>query len=360
VPPSGGRQRRVTDRTAIATIALGAIVVVVATWAVLGGLSSGGGSSGPAGSVAPATPSAPSSSEKVTASPTVTPSPTVSASPTASAAGPSTAPASPSGGLPLFRHVYLIVLENKAYGRIVGSAAAPYLNRLADRYGLATAWFAVAHPSEPNYLALFSGGTRGVSDDGVHSLTSRTIADQLEAAGRSWRVFAENVPTGCFDGGQASGGPDGPGTYARKHEPAISFRQIADDPARCARITDFSHFSPAAVDFSLIVPNLCHDMHDCSVATGDRFMAGFVPRIVDAPSWGPDDLLVITFDEGVGLDQRVATIVISDRVPAGFRSSVRHDHYSLVRTLEVAWGLGCLDRACSADTIAEFFAPPGG
>jgi hypothetical protein len=84
-------------------------------------------------------------------------------------------------------------------------------------------------------------------------------------------------------------------------------------------------------------------------------MSTFVPKILGDPTWGRDDLLVILFDEGVGTNQTVATIVVSDRVPMGFRSAVAHDHYSLLRTLETAWGLGCLANSCSANTFAEFF-----
>jgi hypothetical protein len=329
--------------------------IVLAAVAVLVGVALAGGFAGrPAASPAPA----PTAASTATASPAVGASQAGSSASAGASSTPSPQPLpSPTveAGLPAFRRVYLIVLENKAYGRIIGSSAAPYLNGLADRYGLATAWFAVAHPSEPNYLALFSGSTQGVTDDGDYTLTGGTIADQIEAAGKTWQVAAENVPAGCFTGSRASGGRDGSGTYARKHEPAISFRQIARDPARCARITDFQGFDPTAADFSLIVPNLCHDMHDCSVAAGDQFMAGFVPRIVDRPSWGPDDLLVVTFDEGVGADQRVATIVVSDRVTAGLRSATHHDHYTFVRSLEDAWGMPCLEHACAANTFAEFF-----
>jgi len=259
--------------------------------------------------------------------------------------------------VPAFRHVYLIVMENKAYGSIVGSDTAPYLNDLIGRYGLATRYTAVAHPSEPNYIALFSGATQGVTDDAVHDLAARNLANQLEDKGRTWRVFAQNVPLDCFTGAVASGGPDGPGTYARKHEPAISFISIATDRGRCRNITDFSHFDPAAADFELIVPNMCNDMHDCSVATGDRFLRSFVPRITESPAFA-DSVLFITWDEGTGGSGgggQVATLVVSPLVKAGFTSSVAHTHYSLLRTIEAAWDLGCLRHSCSANDMREFF-----
>ena len=98
----------------------------------------------------------------------------------------------------------------------------------------------IAHPSQPNYLALLSGSTQGVLDDSVHTVSAPSLFDQLETAGKTWRVAAENVPDGCFDGATAEGGRDGPGTYVRKHDPAISFPSISGDPARCASIGDLS------------------------------------------------------------------------------------------------------------------------
>jgi hypothetical protein len=259
-----------------------------------------------------------------------------------------------AGALPAFSHVYLIVLENHGLSSILNSPDAPYLHSLIAAYGLAMDYRAVAHPSEPNYLALFSGSTQGVADDGVHDIAAPTIADQLEAAGRSWRVYAQNVPGGCYGGASASGGEDGPGTYARKHEPAISFTGISRNRARCPNIVDFIHFDPAAADYELIIPNMCNDMHDCSVAQGDRFLAGFVPRILEGESWRRGGVLFITWDEGSG-SEPVANLVVSARVPAGFRSAAPHDHYSLLRTIETAWHLPCLANACHANVLSEFF-----
>ena len=177
--------------------------------------------------------------------------------------------------------------------------------------------------------------------------------------GKTWRVFAENVPTNCFGGEVGVNGEDGTGFYARKLNPAISFTDISRAPARCANITDFTHLDPAAADYALIVPNLCHDMHDCSVAAGDSFLKGFVPKILNSGAWRDGGALFITWDEGTtnaGGGGRVPLIVISNRVPKGFQSATAHNHYSLVRTIEEAWGLGCLNESCKANTLDEFFS----
>jgi hypothetical protein len=259
--------------------------------------------------------------------------------------------------VPALSHIYVIVMENHEYGSIIGNSKAPYLNSLAARYGLATNYTAVAHPSEPNYLALFSGSTQGVTDDGSYNLGGKNLVDQLEAHRRTWAVFAQNVPLGCYKGGSSAGGPDGAGWYARKHNPAISFTDISANATRCARISNFSHFDPAKANFELIIPNMCNDMHDCSVATGDAFLKKLVPRIQANMAKEPG-VLFITWDEGsssVGGGGRVATLVIGPGVRPGYRSAVRHDHYSLLRTIENAWGLGCLHRSCTANDLREFF-----
>ncbi|HEU4572996.1 MAG TPA: alkaline phosphatase family protein [Candidatus Limnocylindrales bacterium] len=271
-----------------------------------------------------------------------------------------------SGGVsavvPAFAHVWVIVLENHEYGSIVGNRSAPYLNSLIGRGALATSYEAVAHPSEPNYFALFAGSTFGVRDDGRYDLAGPNVADQLEAHGRTWRVYAQGLPGPCSTTTLAGSGVDlvgAPGTYARKHVPAISFTSISGNPSRCARITRLDPFDPAAANYELIVPNQVNDMHDGTVAQGDAFLAAFVPRITDSPAFA-NGLLVITFDEGTsdsGGGGRVATILLSPRIAPGTQTSTAHDHYSLLRTIENAWGLGCLAQSCGANDLREVFAP---
>ena len=281
-----------------------------------------------------------------------------------SGAGAVTLPSPPVGSvvaLPALGHVWVIVLENKAYGQIVGAPEAPYLNALIAQSGLATAYQAVAHPSQPNYLALFSGSTQGVTDNDPHDVDAPTLADQVEAAGRSWRVYAENVPPDCSAVALSSDGSDGPGTYVRKHEPAISFRSISGNPTRCANIQPFTAFDPAAADLSFIIPNVCHDMHDCDVAAGDTWLRSFVPRIVDSAAWRDGGALFITFDEGTGTStppNHIVTIVSSPFVAPGTASAVPHNHYSLLHTIQHAFGLDCLADSYAANTLGEFFRSP--
>jgi hypothetical protein len=261
--------------------------------------------------------------------------------------------------LPNFSHVYVLVMENKEITSVIGSPNAPYLNCLANNFGLATNYTGVTHPSQPNYLALFSGSTQGVTDNLVHNLAGQNLADQLEAKQKTWKVYAQNYPLNCALDESVTGGPDDPsGNYVRKHNPAISFTNISTDSVRCANISDFSHFDPAAADFELIVPNMCNATHDCPVATGDNFLKGFVPTILNSSAWDQNSVLFIIYDEGatnIGGGGKIVAAVISNRVPKGTTSATAHDHYSLLRTIEDAWGLGRLNNAATANTMVEFF-----
>ena len=256
--------------------------------------------------------------------------------------------------------VILIVLENEPAAYITGSRDAPYLNELVQSSAVADDYQAVAHPSQPNYIALFSGAIHDVLDDNVHQLSAPNLADQVEAARKTWRVFAENYPaTGCFDGAESSDGPDGPGLYTRKHNPAMSFTSISADPARCANIQPLDKFAPEAANLVWVVPNMCHTMHDCPVATGDAWLRSFVPPILASPAFQPGGhgVLFVTFDEGTDRirNNEVVTLAAGPLVKAGFRSPVAHSHYSLTRTIETALGLPCLADACSANTLGEMF-----
>lgn len=273
---------------------------------------------------------------------------------------PPTSPGSPSAssGLPDFPNVWIVVLENQDYGRVVGAADMPYLNSLIGRYGLAERSSGVARPSQPNYFALFSGSTQDVHDNGVHDIDAPTVVDQIEASGRTWKEYAENRPSGCFTGASASGGRDGSGGYRRKHAPAISFDAIRTDPKRCANLVDLTAFKPGDVDYSLIIPNQCHAAHDCDASQADTWLAGFVPPILDSQAFAAGGLLIVTFDEDAGNDPsggHVATVVASSKVAAGFTSDQPVDHYGVLRTIQDAWGLACLAESCSARPMEEFF-----
>jgi hypothetical protein len=287
----------------------------------------------------PTPPTTPAPTSQPTAPPTL--------SPTASPTG------SPSVNLPNFSHVYVIVLENTEFSGIVGSSSAPYINSLIAQYGLSTNSYAVAHPSEPNYIAMTSGGTQGITDDGVYNLAVNNVFDQVDASGRTWAAYQQGYPGGCYTGSSALPLIDGAGKaggYVRKHNPAISYTSISSNPARCANITSLASFNPAAANFEFITPNLVNDMHDGTVADGDNFLKAFLPQITGSAAFA-NSVVFITFDEGtsnINGGGQIATIAITPNMTPGYKATGAYTHYSLLRTIEQAWGLPYLGNAASA------------
>jgi hypothetical protein len=290
--------------------------------------------------------------------PTGTPGGSPSPTPLASATGV------PAQALPAFSHVFIIVMENKEASRIVGNQSATFLNSLATDYGRAANYYGVTHPSLPNYLALTGGSTFGIHSDCIHCFVKAdNIANQLEAANRSWKAYMESMPSPCYVGS------DSP--YAQKHNPFIYYDDVRTDPARCNKIVPLDQLATdldagQVPDYVWISPDLCNDMHDCSVATGDQWLQKWVPRILASPAWKDRGVLFITFDEG-GSNQgccsgegggQVDTLVISPLVPPGFVSQVAYNHYSLLHTIEAAWGLPLLgDTSCPCSgPMKDFFA----
>ncbi len=245
------------------------------------------------------------------------------------------------------------MFENKGRDRVFGSPDAPTFNRLAKRYAALTEYRAVAHPSLPNYLALVSGSTQGITDDCTDCVVAgRSLADTLEAAGRTWKTYAEGLPQAGFTGPYA-------GRYAKKHNPFVYFRSVFSAPKRLSRIVPLVRFQKDLAagklpDYSLVVPDLCNDMHDCSVATGDRWLAQFVAPLLGSAQLRGGALFVV-FDEsddsnvdGGGI---VPAIVAGPLVRPGARTAAVLDHYSLLRTIEDGLSVTRLSASAGAKPI---------
>jgi phosphatidylinositol-3-phosphatase len=263
--------------------------------------------------------------------------------------------ARPTAGPPA--HIAVILMENHEYGDIIGSSSAPYINSLAKRYALATGMYAISHPSLPNYLALTGGSTFGINSDCTDCTVGATsIVDQLQRAHLSWRAYMEDLPHSCFTGASA-------GNYAKKHDPFAYYTRTVASPRRCANIVSLTQLSAdesrgTLRRFVWITPNLCNDMHDCSISTGDRFLSGLVPGLLR--SLGRGGLLFLTWDEGssdsgccrLASGGHIATIVAGPGARAGARLSTPTDHYSLLQTIEDQFGLKRLRGAACACTAS--------
>ncbi len=245
-----------------------------------------------------------------------------------------------------YTHVVWIIEENVGYA-VVGSPAAPYFNALASRCALATNYHAAGHPSLPNYVALTSGSTQGITDDGEpssHPLAVSSIFSQLR--GR-WRAYAQSMPRPCDRTTS--------GVYAARHNPAVYYVNLG---AACPRDDVNLPAHPTFyAPFTLVVPNVCDDMHSCPIATGDAWLRSFVPEVLASPPYRAGNLvLVITFDESdASATNLVPTVVVAPSVPAGLRVNVPLSHYALLRTTEQLLGLAPLGAAAHARSMLAPF-----
>jgi hypothetical protein len=244
--------------------------------------------------------------------------------------------------------VVWVVMENKGYSQIIGSSDAPYINRLARSCGLATQFTAEAHPSLPNYIAMTSGSTHGVTDDAgpsEHQLSGSSVFSQV---GGSWRALMDSMPRRCSRADS--------GRYAVRHNPPLYYAGLQ---AQCAaRDVPLTNPPDLSARFTFVAPDLCHDMHDCSVGTGDRWLAQWVPRILRRPEYRSGSLaLFITWDEDDGSDnQHIPTLVVSSRTRRGTRSATPFNHYSLLRTAEEILGVpDLLGSAAQATSMRRAF-----
>jgi acid phosphatase len=249
------------------------------------------------------------------------------------------------GAVPQPDHVLVVIFENRRYSHVVGTGAAPYLSSLAKSGANFTDSHGVAHPSQPNYIALLSGSTQGVTDDACpQNLGAKpNLARQLIDAGRSFAGYSEGIPANGFAGCTS---PDR--SYARKHNPWVDFSNVpaSDNLAYQQFPTDFS----ALPTVSFLVPNMCNDMHDCSVSTGDTWASHALPAYVQWASTH-NSLLVVTFDEDDNTDaNHIPTILVGPMVRPG-NTNQNIDHYNVLRTLEDMYGLAPLGAAASAQPI---------
>lgn len=253
-------------------------------------------------------------------------------------------------------------MENRTYADLLGSGRnAPHLSAYAHECGLATNYRAVTHPSLPNYLAATSGSTGGVTSDCSPSQCPQhrtSLFAQVDDAGLQWRTFAEAMPSACNRVTQ--------GSYATKHNPAVYFTPIR---SRCRRWDQpmggtagpFAHALATGLPaFTFVEPDLCDDGHDCSTRFADQWLGALLDRITRSTSYRTGDVAVfVTWDEGIGDDQHVATVVISRAVPRGTRSTATFTHYSLLRTTEDLLGLSPLGRATYAPGMSAAFGLRG-
>jgi acid phosphatase len=242
-------------------------------------------------------------------------------------------------------HVVVAVFENRSYPQLAGNGSAPYLNALMRRSATFTDARAVAHPSQPNYLALFSGSTQGITDDHcpvrLHGIPN--LAGQLLDAGHGFTGYSEDLPSPGYTGCASAG-------YTAKHNPWVDFDNVpatANQPY-LAWPNDFTRLPTVA----FVVPNLCHDMHDCAIADGDAWASTHLDPYL---RWADthNSLLVVTFDEDDNnAGNQILTLIAGAGIRPGARTG-RIDHYTILRTIEDLYGLAPIGAAQQAVALTD-------
>ncbi len=254
------------------------------------------------------------------------------------------AQAAGAAGLSLPRpdHVVIVVEENRSFSQIIGNPDAPYINALAKRGVLFTDSHGVTHPSQPNYLALFSGTTRGISSNACPlELQGENLGGALLAQGLTFASYSESLPEAGYDGCMY-------GAYRRKHNPAANWKELA---AYNQPFTAFPQDFTKLPTVSLVMPDQRNDMHDGSIEEGDAWLR---QNIEPYAQWAltHNSLLVVTWDEDDGsAGNRVATIFVGAMVKPG-KSAQRIDHYPLLRTLSEMYGLPFLGESKERTPVA--------
>jgi hypothetical protein len=257
--------------------------------------------------------------------------------------------------------VIIIILENHEYGKIVGDTQLlPNFQQLIKRYALLTDYYAITHPSLPNYLALIGGDTFGIQSDCTNCFISApSLPDGIEASGRTWRNYAEDMPSACFLGRNGK-------LYTQAINPFIYFNLIRQNPVRCDQnvlpLTELDNdlakgFLP---DFAFITPSLCNSGHSCFLDVTDKWLEGLLGKIMNSTAFDTNSLIVVTFDEGstdatcCGLGSKagghIATLLISPLVKRDFKDGTPYSHYSMLKTIETSWGLPLLGHAADPRT----------
>jgi len=247
-----------------------------------------------------------------------------------------------------FGHVIIVAEENHDYSSVIGNAAMPYLNGLSTQYGLATNYYANAHPSIGNYFELTVGDTIINDDNFTGTVSNDNIIRELVNAGRTWKAYIEGYPS-----------------YDANHVPMSYFSDIRNNPAQAANMVPFTRFATDLAngtlpDFSFITPNICNDAHDCSLGTADSWLQTNIDPLIQSARFQQDGLLVIWWDESASSSTngggKVAWTVVSPFAKRGYKSTTFYQHQSTLRLMLRALGVSTYPGdAASAPDMSEFF-----
>jgi hypothetical protein len=297
-----------------------------------------------------------------------------------------------AGNVPLFEHVFVIVMENTSLASLQKSTTTPYLQGLMQTAAWSADYHGVTHPSLPNYIALTSGSP-GVQMDGTSDVScdcdpegktcnmcstlstlltkcgcaqpAQHIGDQLEAAGKNWKNYGQSMGTAC--------NLTSNGAYAARHLPFLYYDNVQTNSTRCGQhVVDYSSFAADlanAPSLVFIAPDLDHDMHGtgllqgaADITAGDSWLASNIPTITSSAAYKSGGVIFIVWDEDdlsgtLAKDDPIPMLVLSPYAKTGGYSSMTHgDHYALLATMEDGLRLSRLGGAQGASTLGDLFA----
>jgi len=238
-----------------------------------------------------------------------------------------------------FSRIMVVVLENQD---LWVANLNSHFSSLAEKGMLLTNYKATTHPSQPNYIAMIAGDTMGVSSDSDFDVEGRNLVDLLEENGVTWKAYQEGYPGSCFAGDT--------GRYRRKHNPFISFNDVRNAPARCAKIVDAGQLwtdlqTDQLPQFMFYTPDMDNNGHDTGVAFTGKWASEFMHKLLKHQAIKHDTLIVLTFDEGSPSGENIIyTLLVGPGIGGGLMDDTRYTHYSLLKTIEPNFELGTLGR----------------
>jgi acid phosphatase len=269
--------------------------------------------------------------------------------------------------IPVFDHIIMIMFENQDYQQVIGNNEMPTFNQLASQNVLLTNYYAVTHPSLPNYIALIGGDTFGIINNCTDCFIDHpSLPDLIEASNLTWRTYQEDLPSPCFVGNS--------GEYVQKHNPFIYFDPIRNNADRCKhdvvslKELDQDLAANQLPNFAFIMPNLCDTAHRCSLNVADQWLKQIIQKLISSQALGQTYLIYISFEESKGdtssccglsakAGGRVAAILISPQAKSGYKDDTPLSHYSMLKTILISWklsGLGFTEKSTTQAITAPW------
>jgi hypothetical protein len=260
--------------------------------------------------------------------------------------------------LPAFSHVFIVVEENHNYSSVIGSSSMPYLNSLANKYGLATQYYANTHPSIGNYFELTAGQIITNNDSFNGTVSADNVVRHLLTAGKTWKAYEDSLPKVGYIS------PD-TGNYVRRHCPLSYFSDVVNSSTQKQNLVPITQFKKdlannALPNYSFITPNLCNDAHNCSLGTADSWLKANIGPLINSASFQSNGLLIIVFDESANDNShgggRIAWVAISPKYSkGGYKSSTVYQHQNTLRLMLEGLGVKTYPgNAKNASNMSEF------